>query len=292
MGGACLAGAYRVKRHENGEPVGSIVTGDRSGHCPACGAAGPVVSFTRKEWTSFAGTTSDSRLNFADAMHADTDLAFNAFLRCSVCGTVFTDCVPSAVALSRFYHQYHGNPGYLAKIDKKLALEKRRLFLLKFLTRGRRFLDVGCNIGCAVEAARCNGFTATGLELDDTALTIARERFPRSEFITGTMDALPPGRQFDLAYCSEVIEHVPDVGHFVRQLTAAVAPGGVLLLTTPDSGHKQLRGDVMRWETLRPPEHITLFTRAGVRAALAPHFRRVIILPNAKPGVQALAFKG
>jgi SAM-dependent methyltransferase len=280
-----------VKRPE--EEVGSalpIMTGDRRGRCPACGVAGPAVAFTRAKWSRFAATTTDSRRDFATAMQEDPDLAFDTFLQCGACGTVFTDRVPSAAALGRFYHQYHGNPGYLAKLDRKLALEKRRIFLLKFLARGRRFLDIGCNIGCAVDAARWNGFTATGLELDDAAVAIARERFPRNEFVTGTLDAFPPGRQFDLVYCSEVIEHVPDVGHFVRQLAALVAPGGVLLLTTPDSGHRQVRDDVLRWETLRPPEHLTLFTRAGIRAALAPHFHRVLILPNAKPGVQALAF--
>ena len=129
-------------------------------------------------------------------MQVDADLAFDEFLQCGACGTVFTDRVPSATALGRFYHHYHGNPGYLAKLDRKLALEKRRLFLLKFLTRGRRFLDVGCNIGCAVEAARWNGFTATGLELDEAAVAIARERFPHNEFVAGTLDALPPGRRF------------------------------------------------------------------------------------------------
>jgi SAM-dependent methyltransferase len=268
------------------------MTCGRRSSCPACGAAGPAVAFTRALWNEFAATTIDSRRDFAAAMQADPALAFDVFLRCSGCGTVFTDRVPSVAALGRFYHQYHGNPGYLAKLDRKLALEKRRLFLLKFLARGRRFLDVGCNIGCAVEAARWNGFTATGLELDDAAVAIARDRFPRNEFVIGTLDVLPAGRAFDLVYCSEVIEHVPDAGHFVRQLAAFVAPGGVLLLTTPDSGHRQVRNDVLHWEALRPPEHLTLFTRAGVRAALALHFRRVVILPNAKPGVQALAFKG
>jgi len=264
----------------------------RLNSCPACGTSNPSVAFTRPEWSHFASTTTDSRRDFAAAMQADPALAFDAFLRCGGCGTVFTDHVPSTAALSRFYQQYHGNPGYLAKLDRKLALEKRRIFLLKFLTRGRRFLDVGCNIGCAVEAARRNGFTATGLELDETAVAIARERFPRNEFVAGTLDALAPDRAFDLVYCSEVIEHVPYVGRFVRQLATLVAPGGVLLLTTPDSGHRQVRDDVLHWDTLRPPEHLTLFTRPGLRAALAPHFRRIVILPNAKPGVQALAFKG
>ncbi len=272
--------------------IGLARVGRRRVLCPACNAAGSTAAFTYAEWSGFAATTTDSRRDFDMAMRVNPDLAFDAILRCRACGTVFTDRAPSEEALGSFYHQYYGNPGYLAKLDQKLALEKRRLFLLKFLTRGRRFLDVGCNIGCAVEAARWNGFAATGLELDDAAVAVAREHFPRNEFVAGTLDSLSPGLTFDLVYCSEVIEHVPDVGHFVRQLAAAVAPGGVLLLTTPDSGHRQVRDDVMRWDTLRPPEHLTLFTRAGMRAALAPHFRRVVTLPNAKPGVQALAFKG
>jgi hypothetical protein len=66
----------------------------------------------------------------------------------------------------------------------------------------------------------------------------------------------------------------------------------VLFLTTPDAGHRTVRGDLLRWGMICPPEHLTLFTRDGVRAALAPHFRRIVVLPNAKPGVRALAFKG
>lgn len=85
---------------------------------------------------------------------------------------------------------------------------------------------------------------------------------------------------------------MPDVPRFVGELAATVAPGGALFLTTPDAGHRRVSGDLLRWEALRPPEHLTLFTRAGARAALAPHFSRVVVLPNLKPGVRVLAFKG
>lgn len=274
----------------------AFISGDagirRHTHCPACNGRTLTVAFTSAAWRDFAATTADTRRTVAAALDADADLAFDSFLRCSGCGTVFTDRVPSPTALSRFYQAYYGNAGYLSKRDRKVALETRRIFLLKFLIRGRRFLDVGCNMGCAVEAARRNGFTATGLELDETSVTMAREQFPRNEFIAGTVDGMAREQRFDLVYCSEVIEHVPDVPHFAARLGGLVAPGGMLFLTTPDSGHKKLRGDVLRWDVTRPPEHLTLFTRAGVRAALTPYFSRVVILPNAKPGVQAIAFKG
>ncbi len=144
----------------------------------------------------------DSRTTLMAMMEADPELRFEDILRCEHCGTLFTDRVPAVPALNRFYAAYYANDGYLRKVDRKLALEQRRIFIMKWLVSGRRFLDVGCNIGCAVEAARRNGFTATGIDLTPYALRIARERFPKNRFLEGTIDALEAGTVFDLVYCT------------------------------------------------------------------------------------------
>ena len=222
-------------------------------------------------------------------MEADPELGFGDMLRCDLCGTLFTDHVPAMPALSRFYEAYYANDGYLKKVERKLALEKRRVFMTKWLTSGRRFLDVGCNIGCAVEAARWNGFTATGIDLTPYALRIARERFPNNRFLQGTIDVLEGGSMFDLIYCTEVLEHVPDPRGFLHSLVGRVARGGVLFLTTPDAGHFSIRNRLMGWDQVKPPEHITLFTKHGLRKALAPFFKTIWFMPNRKPGIQMVA---
>jgi len=51
------------------------------------------------------------------------------------------------------------------------------------------------------------------------------------------------GEQFDLIYCSEVIEHLPSLHDFVNALYGALDKNGVLYLTTPDIGHYSLPGD-------------------------------------------------
>jgi 2-polyprenyl-3-methyl-5-hydroxy-6-metoxy-1,4-benzoquinol methylase len=259
--------------------------------CPACKSTDFAELFSRREWAKVANAQADCRPRFAAAMDAEPALAFEAFCRCDRCKTIFTDRVPPESALANFYQKYYGNSGYLHKIKRKLALEKRRIFLLKFLVRGRRFLDVGSNIGCSVEAARWNGFVAKGLELDETAVGIAREQFPLNRFQAGSVGDLGLGERFDLVYCSEVVEHVPDPQSFVAAVAAVVAPGGVLMLTTPDSGHSRVRDDLLHWDGVKPPEHLTLFTRAGIRAALAPYFGKIWILPNTKPGLQVIAFR-
>ena len=100
--------------------------------CPACGSADLATAFTRAEWSAAAP---DMRRNDEAAMWTDPDLAFGAILRCRACGTVCTDRVPTPAALSRFYGAYRSNISYLAKLDKKLARDMRRLAWLSVVAR-------------------------------------------------------------------------------------------------------------------------------------------------------------
>ena len=256
--------------------------------CPGCKSKEFEPVFSRKEWTSFVEGENDQRRRFAKAMDENASLAFENMLLCSLCGTAFTDFVPPDSALSDFYQQYYGNSGYLAKASRKVSLNVRRIFVLKLLTRGRRFMDVGCNVGCAVEAARRNGFAATGLELDATAIEHAKSLFPANRYIVGGVTAAPVGEVFDLVYCTEVIEHVPDTASFIDSISKLVAPGGILSLTCPEAG---ARDALIGMPELRPPEHLTLFSHQGIKSALAPWFKRVLVLPNFKSGNQVIAFK-
>jgi 2-polyprenyl-3-methyl-5-hydroxy-6-metoxy-1,4-benzoquinol methylase len=247
--------------------------------------------FTSDQWNNFAHQCTDSRPRFAEAMDSDPDLRFERFLSCSDCKTAFAERVPNESALSNFYQNYHGNSVYFGKLQRKLALEKRRMACARFLTKGRRFLDVGCNIGCAVEAARLRGFSALGLELDASAVEIAKQTFPNNRYIVGSLDDLPAPETFDVVLCSEVIEHVSAPAAFIKKLGSFVSPGGILILTTPDAGHVRVRRNLMHWDNMKPPEHLNLFTKRGMRALLKPSFSGVFILPNLKPGIQLVAFK-
>lgn len=256
--------------------------------CPACGAAG-AAAFVEAEWRAWARGCGTAPARMEAAIAADPRLSFGTMLRCPGCGTMFTARVPDGAALGDFYRTYYGNDGYRGKLKRKLGFERRRLLALRLLARGRRFLDVGCNIGCAVEAARFWGMEATGLELDPDAIAIAKDLFPRNRFLVGTLEALPAGERFGLVMCTEVVEHVPDPEAFLHDLAGVVAPGGLLFLTTPNAACADALADPMRWQEMKPPEHQTLFSRAGLGALLRRHFASARFVPNRKGGNQVLA---
>jgi 2-polyprenyl-3-methyl-5-hydroxy-6-metoxy-1,4-benzoquinol methylase len=101
---------------------------------------------------------------------------------------------------------------------------------------GKRVLDAGCGEGYG--AARLAEVAAHVLGVDRAeavAVASARHRHPRLAFEVADLERLAAlGRQCDLVVSFQVIEHLPDPEGFLRALGACTAPGGELIVTTPN----------------------------------------------------------
>ena len=53
------------------------------------------------------------------------------------------------------------------------------------------------------------------------------------DYFAGELAALPPAK-FDLVTSMEVVEHVTDPAAFIGELAARLAPGGLMILSTPN----------------------------------------------------------
>lgn len=214
-------------------------------------------------------------------------------LRCPACATVIVDPWPTIEELMHFYQSYEGTTDYKKKKDKKIARAKRRIARLAPQAPGKKFLDVGCNYGFTVQAARDLGLDAHGIDIDATAVAASREIFGKAFYETiSVQDYAARGGKADMIYTSEVIEHVPDPDSFVAAIAKILNPGGLLFLTTPDAGHFRVPRDFITWGDVMPPEHITYFTRKGLQILFEKHGLRVMNFAfNFKPGIRALAVK-
>jgi 2-polyprenyl-6-hydroxyphenyl methylase/3-demethylubiquinone-9 3-methyltransferase len=102
---------------------------------------------------------------------------------------------------------------------------------------GKRALDVGCGAGLLTEPLARLGARATGLDAAPENIAAAQAHSDGQhlaiDYRATPVEALDED-EFDLVTSMEVIEHVADPAAFVRALAARLAPGGLMILSTPN----------------------------------------------------------
>lgn len=104
----------------------------------------------------------------------------------------------------------------------------------------RRVLDLGCGPGTFLGSLPSN-VRGVGVDLAGPQLDYAREHYGkdgRLDFVESDVVTADPGGTFDAAVAVEVIEHLPPgkTLAFLSNVRRLLAPGGTLLLTTPNYG--------------------------------------------------------
>jgi 2-polyprenyl-6-hydroxyphenyl methylase/3-demethylubiquinone-9 3-methyltransferase len=102
---------------------------------------------------------------------------------------------------------------------------------------GKRSLDVGCGAGLLCEPLARLGATVTGVDAAEENVAVAADHSKGAglsiDYRCGDVTELGL-KHFDLVTSMEVIEHVADKAAFVAALKAALAPGGLMILSTPN----------------------------------------------------------
>jgi len=135
------------------------------------------------------------------------------------------------------------------------------LNLLPDRGEGRALLDVGCWDGMLAARLAERGYVVTGLE---------RQSFPDGQFpatvkliVTDLHHEIPTiADRYDYIVCGDVLEHLLDHAHILKQLRVLLKPGGCLLASLPNSGNFYFRMVVLSGNF--PQDEKGLFDRTHV----------------------------
>lgn len=132
--------------------------------------------------------------------------------------------------------------------------------------RGSRLLEVGFGSGQQLARMHALGWHVEGVDMDPVSVEAARAQGFTVHLGELARQAFPRNC-FNAVYMSHVIEHVHDPLAVLAECHRILAPGGVLVVVTPNTkswGHARF-GEC--WMGLDPPRHLSLFSANSLRAA-------------------------
>jgi len=187
--------------------------------------------------------------------------------QCLGCGTITTSRAAGDNDRRDLFEHYYDRASFDIPAATAESLTRLASSFEPFRKTGR-LIDVGYGEGGLLEAAERTGWDCYGTELDLRALeygarrgwTVARD---------GDLDDQFPEQAFDVVTMIEFLEHVSEPMHFLQAALRWLRPGGVLYLTTPNAQSLNRRLLGLGWSIFAPPDHLTIWTARGLRAALA-----------------------
>ncbi len=219
------------------------------------------------------------------------DFGRDKIIRCTGCDLLFLHPRPDPVDFAAVYGAdyfqnaefmqgpnatLYGYADYIAeRANKQRQYARLAREILAWLPRTRhspRLLEVGCGLGYFLDEAFEEGFQVTGIEFNGYAVERLRRKyaFPIEHGALEDLDLAP--ESFDAVVMFDVIEHLRDPFACLEKLHRALAPGGILVTSTPDAESFTSRLLGARLEDFRRTrEHLYFFGRRTLSAILDEH---------------------
>ena len=204
-----------------------------------------------------------------------------AIVDCRACGLTFVNPQPCEADLGKFYAEVFHTPewygrfphlkqfDYFGSAAGESAGHRSYVELVRRLVFPGSWLDVGCGHGALAQCASEAGYDAFGVDPSPLAVDAARQRLGRERVFLGSLpDVRFATNRFSVVSLIGTIEHLSQPLANLREIYRILAPGGLLLVQTPNMGSLQYRRLGAAWEQFTPPGHLLFFTPRTLRRIL------------------------
>ena len=167
--------------------------------------------------------------------------------------------------------------------------------------QGTRLLEIGSGLGHLVGQLE-DSFETYGMDLNHWAVEESKPVATKTVLQTASAEEIPfADNAFGVVIIKHIVEHLPDPEKAINEIGRVTAPGGTLILATPnlDSLLKPWKGE--KWIGYQDPTHISLKTPAVwldwiehsgfvLKRVFADGFWDVPYIPFVPKGIQKLVF--
>src|ERR1044072_5466719 len=186
-------------------------------------------------------------------------------LRCRQCATLYTPYSPWYCS-ELFYEVYSPEQSLSPPAFVQTRLEEITAGFSPY-RQGNRLLDIGCGAGNLLLAARKNGWNAQGLDVAEQATAHVRQ-LGFEVFHGELQQAQFPSQHFDVITAAEILEHLSEPQLLVQEVARVLRAGGLFWTTTPHARGLSARVLGLSWRCVWAPEHLQIFSVAGMKALL------------------------
>lgn len=187
---------------------------------------------------------------------------------------------PPADILNSYYDtEYYGRQAVkfipLIQWLRRLSVQKKVHDIIARQKRGfGKVMDIGCADGTFLFNIKKRQWNTAGLEISPTF----RENTHLAELnivIGDLADQHVADHSVDVVTLWHVFEHLNDPNRYLREIQRMLAPGGLIVITIPNSDSWQARWFGRHWFHLDVPRHLYHYTPATVAKIIAPFGFRI-----------------
>lgn len=191
------------------------------------------------------------------------------YFRCTRCGLISLSNVPDDLGLY-YATSYYTLPSSIAEIERGAEHERYKIDIVLRHMKGGRLIEIGPSWGAFCLLAQRAGFAVEAIEMDAECCRFLEStlgvRVIRSANEAAALDAASPP---DVIALWHVIEHLRDPWTLLARAADRLAPGGVIVIATPNPAAFQFGLFGRFWAHLDAPRHVHLIPAALLRERLS-----------------------
>jgi len=211
---------------------------------------------------SHCGSEATPYLVSKDYNIAITENEFRYF-KCTGCGLLFISPVPDD--LGRYYPQSYSayEKPTVDELQLKSGLETSKLKIIQNYVTSGRLLEIGPASGGFAYLAKVSGFEVDCIEMDKNCCEILRDVIQVNAVNSNDIvEAFGGLGHYNVIVMWHVIEHLINPLEVIEVAARHLAPGGILVLATPNPRSIQFKTFKSYWVHLDAPRHLHLIDPA------------------------------